>query len=247
MAPHSSTLAWKIPWTEEPGGPQSMGSLRVGQDSATSLSVFTFMHWRRKWQPTPVFLSGESQGWRSLVGCHLWVAQSRTQLKWLSSSSSSSFVPWITDLVGSKEHQFSLSISNSLWPHGLQHTRFHCPSQTPRACSNHVHRVGDAIQPSHPVFSPAPPALSLSEHQGLFQRVSSSHQVAKSSASVLPMNIQDWFLLGLTGLISLQTKGLSRVFSNTTVQKRQFFGAQLSLWFNFHIHIWLLEKPQLWL
>ena len=63
MAPHSSTLAWKIPWTEEPGGPQSMGSLRVGQDSATSLSLFTFMHWRRKWQPTPVFLPGESQRW----------------------------------------------------------------------------------------------------------------------------------------------------------------------------------------
>ena len=66
------TLAWKIPWMEEPGGPQSMGSLRVGQDSATSLSLFTFMHWRRKWQPTPVFLPGESQGWGSLVGCHLW-------------------------------------------------------------------------------------------------------------------------------------------------------------------------------
>ena len=72
MAPHSSTLAWKIPWTEEPGGPQSMGSLRVGQDSTASLSLFTFMHWRRKWQPTPVFLPGESQGWGSLVGCHLW-------------------------------------------------------------------------------------------------------------------------------------------------------------------------------
>ena len=72
MAPHSSTLAWKIPWTEEPGGPQSMGSLRVGQVSATSLSLFTFKHWRRKWQPTPVFLPGESQGRRSLVGCRLW-------------------------------------------------------------------------------------------------------------------------------------------------------------------------------
>ena len=86
MAPHSSTLAWKIPWMEEPGGPQSMGSpwmevpggpqsmgsLRVRQDSATSLSLFTFMHWRRKWQPTPVFLPGESQGQGSLVGCCLW-------------------------------------------------------------------------------------------------------------------------------------------------------------------------------
>ena len=71
MAPHSSTLAWKILWMEEPGGLQSMGSPRVGHDWATSLSLFTFMHWR-KWQPTPVFLPGESQGWGSLVGCHLW-------------------------------------------------------------------------------------------------------------------------------------------------------------------------------
>ena len=72
MAPHSSTLAWKIPWMEEPGRLQSMGSLRVGHDWATSLSLFTFMNWRRKWQPTPVFLPGESQGRRSLVGCRLW-------------------------------------------------------------------------------------------------------------------------------------------------------------------------------
>ena len=72
MEPHSSTLAWKIPWTEDPGRLQSMGSLRVRQDWVTSLSLFTFMHWRRKWQPTPVFLPGESQGWRSLVGCCLW-------------------------------------------------------------------------------------------------------------------------------------------------------------------------------
>ena len=72
MAPHSSTLAWKIPWTEEPGRLQSMGSLRVGHDWATSLSLFTFMHWKRKWQPTPVLLPGESQGQRSLVGCRLW-------------------------------------------------------------------------------------------------------------------------------------------------------------------------------
>ena len=72
MAPHSSTLAWRIPWMEEPGGPQSMGLLRVRQDSATSLSLFTFMLWRRKWQPTPVFLPGESQGRGSLVGCRPW-------------------------------------------------------------------------------------------------------------------------------------------------------------------------------
>ena len=72
MATHSSTLAWKIPWTEEPGRLQSMGLLGVGHNWTTSLSLFTFVHWRRKWQPTPVFLLGESQGRGSLVGCHLW-------------------------------------------------------------------------------------------------------------------------------------------------------------------------------
>ena len=77
MTPHSSTLAWKIPWVEEPGGLPSMGSRRIGHDWATSLSLFTFTHWRRKWQPTPVFLPGESQGRGSLVGCRLW---GRTEL-----------------------------------------------------------------------------------------------------------------------------------------------------------------------
>ena len=72
MAPHSSTPAWKIPWTEEPGRLWSMGLLRVRHDWVTSLSLFTFVHWRRKWQPTPVFLPGESQGLGSLMGCRLW-------------------------------------------------------------------------------------------------------------------------------------------------------------------------------
>ena len=82
MATHSGTLAWKIPWTEDPGGLQFMGSLWVGHNWVTSLSLFTFMHWRRKWQPTPVFLPGESQGlgawWAALYG----VAQSQKRLKW---------------------------------------------------------------------------------------------------------------------------------------------------------------------
>ena len=90
MATHSSALAWKIPWMEEPGRLQSMGSLTVRHDWATSLSLFTFMHWRRKWQPTPVFLPGDSQGqgawWAAVYG----FAQSQTRLKRLSSSSSSS-------------------------------------------------------------------------------------------------------------------------------------------------------------
>ena len=107
--------------------------------------------------------------------------------------------------------------------------------QLPEFIHIHVHWVGDAIQPSHPLSSPSPPAFNLSQHQGLFKYISFSHEVAKgfgvSASIVLPrlINPQDWSPLGWTGWISLQSKGLSRVFSNTTVQKHQFFGAQLSL------------------
>ena len=113
--------------------------------------------------------------------------------------------------------------------------------------------VDDAIQPSHSLSSLSPPSLNSSKHQHHFQWVSSSHQVVKvlelqlASASVLSVNIQNWFPLGLTGWISLQSKRLSRVFSNTTVQKHQLFGSQLSLWSNSHFHTWLLEKPYPWL
>ena len=95
----------------------------------------------------------------------------------------------------------------------------------------HVHGVSDAIQPSYPLSSPSPPAFNLSKHQGLFQWVSSSHQYWSFSFSISPsdLNIQDWFPLGWIGWISLQSKGLSRVFSNTTVKKYQFFCAHLSL------------------
>ena len=119
--------------------------------------------------------------------------------------------------------------------------------QFPEPAQTHVHRVGDTMQPSHPLH----PLLLL---PSIFPsiRVFSSESVfvsgrqstgASASASVLPMNTQDWFPLGLTSLISLQSKGLSRVFSNTTVQKHQFFGAQLSSQSNSHIHTWPLEKP----
>ena len=109
--------------------------------------------------------------------------------------------------------------------------------QLPEFTQTPVHCIGDTIPPSHPLSSHFPPAFNLSQHQGLFQWVGSSHQEAKvlvhlqnsASASVLPMNIQDWFPLGWIGCISLQSKGLSRVFSNTTVQKHQFFGPQFPL------------------
>ena len=120
--------------------------------------------------------------------------------------------------------------------------------QLPEFTQTHVHWIGDAIQPSHPLSSPSSPTFNLSQHQGLFKWVSFSHQVAKSigasaSASVLPMYIQDWFPWAWTGWISLQSKGLSRVFSNTTLQKHQFFYTQLSSQSNSHIHTWLLVKP----
>ena len=116
--------------------------------------------------------------------------------------------------------------------------------QLPELDQIHFHRGGDAIQPSHPLipFShlqsfPASGSLPVSQFFAL------GCQSIGASASVLPMNIQDWFPLGWTGWVFLQSKGLSRIFSNTTVQKHQFFGAQLSLWSNSHIHTWLLEKP----
>ena len=125
--------------------------------------------------------------------------------------------------------QFSSVVSDFLHLHGLQHIRPPCPSPTPRACSNLMSM--ELVMPSNHLIlsSPSPPALSLSQHQGLFHSVSSSQRIGVSaSAPVLPMNIQDWFPSELSGWISLQSKGLSSVFSNT-VQKHQFFSSQLSL------------------
>ena len=112
-------------------------------------------------------------------------------------------------------------------PMGCSTPDFPVHHPTPKACSNSHPSLGNAIQPSHLLSSPSPPTFNLSQHQDLFQWVSSSYQVARilefwASASVLPMNIQYWFPWELTGLISLQFKGVSRVFSNTTVQKHRF-------------------------
>ena len=121
--------------------------------------------------------------------------------------------------------QFSHSVmSHSLWPHGLQHTRLPWPSPTLGACSNSCPYSGDAIQPSHPLSSPSPSAFNLSQHQDLFQWVSSSPSGGQSigvSASVLPMNIQDRFPLGLTGLISLQSKGKPGVLEKRKSWRRE--------------------------
>ena len=122
--------------------------------------------------------------------------------------------------------------------------------QLPEFTQTQVHRVGDAIQPSHPRSSPSPPAPNPSQHQGLFQWVNSSHEVAKVLEfqwNLASMNTQDWSPLGWTGWISLQSEELSRVFSNTTVQEHQFFGTQLSSQSNSHVRTWLLEIPYPWL
>ena len=145
--------------------------------------------------------------------------------------------------------QFGGSVmSDSLWPHGLQHNSLPCPSPTPKACSNSC----PLSQGCHPTISsfvvaffsclqtfPAPGSFPMSQ---FFALGGQSIRVS-ASASDLPMNIQAWFPLGLTGWISLRSKGLSRVFSNTTVQKHQFFSTRLSLQSNSHILTWLLEKP----
>ena len=145
--------------------------------------------------------------------------------------------------------QFSCSVmSDSLWPHGLQHTRPPCPSPTPGVYSNSCPSsrwchpaISSSVVPfsSHLWSFPASGTFQMSQ---LFTSGGQSIGVS-ASTSVLPMNTQHWFPLGWTGWISSQSKGLSRVFSNTTVQKHQFFGAQLSLQSNSHIHTWLLEKP----
>ena len=145
--------------------------------------------------------------------------------------------------------QFSPSVmSNSLWPHESQHTRLPCPSPTPRVYPNSCplswwcHPV---ISSSVVPFSSCPQPLPASESFPMSQLFTWSGQSIGVSAlaSVLPMNTQDWSPLGWTVWISLQSKGLSRVFSSTTVQKHQFFCAQLSSWSNSHVHTWPQEKP----
>ena len=154
----------------------------------------------------------------------------------------------LDDLVLFHSVQFSCSVvSDSLQPHGLQHTGLPSPSPTPGAYSNSC----PLSQWWHPTISSSVvPFTHLQSFPGsgsfprsqFFASIGQTIGVS-ASASVIPMNIQDWFPIGLTGWISLQSKGLSRIFSNTTVQNHQFFGTQPSLWSHSHIHTWLLEKP----
>ena len=142
--------------------------------------------------------------------------------------------------------QFSCSVmSSSLWPHGLQHARIPCPSPTPSAYSNSCPSswwCQPTISSSVVPFSSHLQSFPVSGSFQTNQFFASGGQSIGASASFLPMNIQDWFPLGWAGWISLLSKGLSRVFSYTTVQKHQFFGAQLSLESNSHSHAWLIKN-----
>ena len=284
MAPHFSTLAWKIPWAEEPGRLPSRGL----QESDTT---------ERLHFPFSLSRTGEGNGnplqcsclenprdggawWAAVYG----VAQSRTRLKRLSSSSSGFCVEslwfsmcsimssahndsftslWV--VLNSNEVQFidsfllclmffmscfksfylpqchedivqciilssvqSLSLCDPM-NHSMPGLPVH--HQLPESTQAHVHWVSDAIQPSHPLssFSSCPQSFPASWSFQMNQLFAWGGQSIGASASVLPVNTQDWSPLGWTGWISLQSRGLSRVFSNTTVQKHQFFGTQLSL------------------
>ena len=161
-------------------------------------------------------------------------------LYWFFSFPSTHYFPLVAVVQCSARYVF-------LWSHGLQHARLPCPSPSPGVCTN----SSPLSQWCHPIISfsvipfsglrsfPAPGSFPISQ---FFSSGGQSIGVS-ASVSVLTMNIQEWFPLGWTGWISLQSKGLSRIFSNTTVQKHQFFGARPSLWCNSHIHTWSMEKP----
>ena len=137
-------------------------------------------------------------------------------------------------------------VCDSLQPHGLQHTSLPCHSLFPRVCSNWrplSRWCHPTISSSVTLFSSCPQSFPASGSFPVSQLFISGGQSIRTSATVLPMNVQGWFLLGWTGWISLQSKGLSVVYSSTTIRKHQFFGTQLSLWFNSHIHTQLMEKP----
>ena len=151
-------------------------------------------------------------------------------------------------ILKNRSVQFSCSVmSDFLWPHGLQHAKLPCPSPTPGAYSNSC----PSSQWCHPTVSSSVFPFACTQYypaSGSFPKsrlfTSGGQSIgASASASVLPMNIQDWFPLGWTGWITLQSKGLSRVFSNTTIQKNQFFSSLLSFWSSSHIHTWLWEEP----
>ena len=246
MATHSSCSCLENPRYRGHGGLPSMGSHRVGHDWHDLAAAAAW--WLKKWLSNPwtggryfVFLPGIS---------YLKIIMS---LKNGQAQKESSYM--LTVLGGKTKniwwksvHSFScVRLFVTPWPHWLQHTRLPCPSPTSAASSNSC----PLSQWCHPTISfffvPFSTCLQSFPASGSFQMsqffASGGQRIgASASASVLPMNTQDWSPLGWTGWIFLQSKGCSRVFSNTTVQKHQFFSTQLPLWSNSHIHTWPLEK-----
>ena len=184
-------------------------------------------------------------GGHSPLGCPVLPSAERSSLK-EAANTHSHWWDCYSDLL-----LFSRSaVSDSLWPRWLQHARIPCPSLSPRICSNSCplswwcYLTISSLMATFSSCLQSFPA-SGSFPMSLFFASGGQSIRASISASVLPLNIQGWFPLGLTGFISLQSKRLSGVFSSTTVWKYQLFGAQPSLWSNSHIHTWLLEKPQI--
>ena len=180
--------------------------------------------------------------------CHNIVNQlyPSTKCFWCKKNNKQFFYYWSIIALGSARFSCSV-VSDSLQSHGLQHARLSCPPPTPGAYSNSC----PSCRWCHPTISFSVVPFSCLQSFPASRSFSTSQFFASGGQSigvsalalVFPMNIQGWFPLGWTGWISLQSKGLLRVFSNTTVQKHQFFGAQLLLWSSSHIHAWLLEKP----
>ena len=274
MVTHSSILDWRLPWVEEPGGLQSMGSQRVWCKLVTKQWQHANFHMDTKWRGAMQMISiivllitkktvavqslshdwhfcdlhgltvpGSSVHGVSLVRVLEWVAISFSQgSSWPRDRTYFSFFgSWILYHWAAREGnhvkdcQFSHSVvSEYLRPHGLQHAKLPCPSPTPGAYSNSC----PSSRWCHPIISssviPFSSCLQSCPASGsfpvsLFLASGGQRIEVSASALILPMNIQDWFPSGWTGWISWQSKGLSRVFFNTTVQNHQFFGAQLSL------------------
>ena len=206
MAPHSSTLAWKISWTEEPDRLQSMGSQRVGHDWATSLSLFTFMHQRRKWQPTPVFLPGESQGQGSLVGCRLWgcTESDTTEATLAAAAGTESFI--LNSRIAALQVSLSFAVSQELLK--LMSVELVMSSNHLILCC--LLLLLCSVFPSIRVFS-----NNLALHSRWPKYWSFSFSISPSNEySGISFRI-DWFN-------PLAVWGTLKVFSKTTVQKHQF-------------------------
>ena len=239
MATHSSTLGFEIPWTEEPGRLQSMGSQRVGHDWATSVSLFTFMHWRRKWQPTPVFLPGESQGWEPgglpSMGSH------KIGHNWCDLAAAARLMNWIlckqvnvaacTLNLHSVQSLSRVRLFVILWTIARQAYLFITNSWSPPKPMSI-----ESVMPSNHLILCRPLLLLTSIFPSIRDFSNESAVCIRwpkywtFSFNISPSNEHPGLISFRMDWLDLwQSNGLSRVFSRTTVQKHQFFSTQLSI------------------